>query len=162
MLATIILGTQPWFDYPALSDGVSSPITTPHNFTPGAVAWQAGVSADVAGVIQAIATVGAPVAVVAARGATAEASHLVAVVASQLISPLLWDHYAMLLLLPVAWLLERGHLWALAVPLATPILLIGLAPPVVYPIVFGVCLVAPIVVGWDRRVRTGRPAGATA
>ena len=152
LIATLVTGTQPWFDYPALLGRVSSPITTPHNFTPGAVAWQAGVPAGLAGVIQAGATLGALVAVViAARAATSEASYLVAVVASQLISPLLWDHYAMLLLLPVAWLLERGQWWALAVPLATSILLIGLAPPVVYPIVFAVCLVAPIVVGWDRR-----------
>jgi hypothetical protein len=153
-LATLITGTQPWLDYPALLGRVSSPITTPHNFTPGAIAWQAGASTDLAGLIQAVATIGALVAVVvAARAATAEASYLVAVVASQLISPLLWDHYAMLLLLPVAWLLERGHAWAIAVPLATSILLIGLAPAVVYPIAFAVCLLAPIVVG-----RRGGPA----
>ena len=162
-LATVVAGTQPWFDYPALLGRVSSPITTPHNFTPGAVAWQAGVPADVAGAIQAVATLGAIVAVVAAaRFATSDASYLVAVVASQLISPLLWDHYAMLLLLPVAWLLERRQWWAIAIPLATSILLIGLGPPVIYPIVFAVCLVAPILVGWDRRDRAGHPAGATA
>jgi alpha-1,2-mannosyltransferase len=163
LVATALLGTQPWFDYPALLGRVSSPITTPHNFTPGAIAWQAGISADVAGLIQAIATIGALVAlVVAARFATAEATYLVAVVASQLISPLLWDHYAMLLLLPVAWLLERGHLWALAVPLATSILLIGLAPPVVYPIVFVVCLIAPILVGRRRPAPPAVLAGAPA
>ena len=157
LVATLMTGTQPWFDYPALLGRVSSPITTPHNFTPGAVAWQAGVSSDIAGVIQAITTLGALVAVVvAARMASADAAYLVAVVASQLISPLLWDHYAMLLLLPVAWLLERRQWWAIAVPLTTSILLIGLAPPVVYPIVFGVCLAAPILVG-----RRGSPPGPT-
>jgi glycosyl transferase family 87 len=157
LVATVITGTRPWFDYPALLGRVSSPITTPHNFTPGAVAWQAGVPTDIAGVIQAIATLGALVAVaVAARMASADAAYLVAVVASQLISPLLWDHYAMLLLLPVAWLLERRQWWAIAVPLTTSILLIGLAPPVVYPIVFGVCLAAPILVG-----RRGSPPGPT-
>ena len=35
-------------------------------------------------------------------------SYLVAVIASQLLSPILWDHYALLLLLPVAWLVDRG------------------------------------------------------
>ena len=44
------------------------------------------------------------------RLATAEASYLVAVVASQLLSPVLWDHYALLLLLPVAWLLAARPL----------------------------------------------------
>jgi hypothetical protein len=45
-------------------------------------------------------------ALVAIRVADDEASYLVAVVATQLVSPLLWEHYAVLLLLPVAWLLE--------------------------------------------------------
>jgi hypothetical protein len=98
--------------------------------------------------------------VLAARIATADASYLVAVVASQLISPLLWDHYAMLLLLPVAWLLERGQGWALAVPLATSILVIGIAPPAVYPIAFAVCLVAPIVLG--RRAGDASPTAMAA
>ena len=44
---------------------------------------------------------------------------MVAVVATQLVSPLLWDHYAVVLLLPTAWLLARGAWWALAIPLAT-------------------------------------------
>jgi alpha-1,2-mannosyltransferase len=156
ILATAVTGTQPWFDYPALLGRVSSPITTPHNFTPGAIAWQAGVPADLAGVIQLGVIGGALLAVVvAARVATPDAAYLVAIVASQLISPLLWDHYAMLLLLPVAWLLDRGHLWAIAVPLATSILVIGIAPPFQYPIVFAVCLLAPIAIGR----RHGPPVG---
>ena len=42
---------------------------------------------------------------------------MVTIVASQLLTPLLWDHYAVILLLPVAWLLERGRSWAVAFPL---------------------------------------------
>ncbi len=83
---------------------------------------------------------------IASRWRSAEASYLVAVVASQLISPLLWDHYAMLLLLPVAWLLERRQWWAVVVPLMMSIPLVGIVPGAVYPIAFGICLVAPIVV----------------
>ena len=90
--------------------------------------------------------------VASARWATAEASYLVAVIASQLLSPVLWDHYAMLLLLPTAWLLERRQWWAIAIPLATSILLTGL-PAVVYPVAFWVALVAPIVVGEGRPER---------
>jgi hypothetical protein len=85
--------------------------------------------------------------VVASRRATLEASFLVAVIASQLLSPILWDHYAMLLLLPVAYLLAAGRWWALAIPLATAFPLVGITPPVVYPIVFWVSLVATAVVG---------------
>ena len=166
LLATLVGGTQPWFDYPALLGRVSSPLTTPHNFTPGAIAFQAGVPVDVAGAIQWVSVGLALLAVVAAaRLAPPDASYLVAVVASQLISPLLWDHYAMLLLLPVAWLLERRHWWAVAVPLLTAIPMVGIAPSAVYPLVFGVCLLAPLVVGAadravERDVAATRPAPA--
>jgi alpha-1,2-mannosyltransferase len=157
-LATLLVGPGAWIDYPALLARVSSPLTTPHNFTPGAIAVQLGAPIATASAIQVVATLAALAAlVVAARASTAEASYLVAVVASQLISPLLWDHYAMLLLLPVAWLLERRQWWAAAIPLATSILVVGIAPAVVYPVVFGLCLVAPIVVGW-RGFGAQRPA----
>jgi hypothetical protein len=52
----------------------------------------------------------------------------------------------MLLLLPVAWLIERGHWWAIAIPFATSIPLLSIAPPVTYPIVFLICLFAPILI----------------
>ena len=73
------------------------------------------------------------------------ASYLVAVVASQLLSPILWDHYALLLLLPVAWLVDRGRTWAVLIPLATCVVLVGVIPPLVYPLAFGVTLVALLV-----------------
>ena len=80
--------------------------------------------------------------VFAALRRSAVASYLVVVVASQLLSPILWDHYAMLLLLPVAWLLDRGRAWAALIPLATCVALVGVIPPVVYPLAFAVTLVA--------------------
>ena len=68
----------------------------------------------------------------AARGATPEAGYLVTVVASQLVSPILWDHYAMLLLLPVAWLLERRQWWSVAVPVLQGPLVLNVVPPLVW------------------------------
>jgi hypothetical protein len=75
----------------------------------------------------------------------ADVGYLTAATASQLLSPLLWDHYAMLLLLPVAWLLERRRWWAALIPLATatPIVLLGIVPAAVYPVLFWLGLVAP-------------------
>jgi alpha-1,2-mannosyltransferase len=154
----LVTGLQPWIDYPTLLSRVASPLTTPHNFTPGAVAVQAGASLDVAGLIQAVTTLLAIGAVVlASRRATGEAAYLVTVVASQLVSPLLWDHYAMLLLLPVAWLLERRAWWALAIPLVTSVFVIGLLPAIVYPIAFAAALVAPLVL---RRRASERAVGS--
>ena len=159
LAATAVAGPQPWLDYPALLGRVASPLTTPHNFTPGAIAWQAGASTDVAGLIQVLATAAALAAIVAAvRTTTADASYLVTVVASQLVSPLLWDHYAMLLLLPAAWLFQRGQWWAVAIPLGTSILLTGIAPPAVYPLVFGAAIVGLLVRGRSgRSERSGHP-----
>ncbi len=83
----------------------------------------------------------------AIRWAGDEASYLVAVIASQLVSPILWDHYAMLLLLPVAYLLSAGRWWALAIPLVTAWPLLGITPPLAYPVVFWITIVATLVVG---------------
>lgn len=152
--ATVIAGGPTiWPDYVALLRKVSSPITTSHNFTPGAVAFQMGVAEPAAAALQlgiSAAVVGA-VAISALRW-PAEASYLVAVVASQLLSPVLWDHYAMLLLLPVAWLLERRQWWAVAIPLATSVLLLPIGiPAAVYPVAFLVTLVGLLVVGRPSR-----------
>jgi hypothetical protein len=153
VVATIMGGVGVWSDFVTLVRQVSDPITTEHNFTPGAVAYQLGLPASAASLLQLGCTVLALAAVViAARLATAEASYLVAVVVSQLISPILWDHYAMLLLLPVAFLCAAGRWWALLIPLATAVPLVGLTPAVVYPLSFALVLVALMWVG--RRVET--------
>jgi hypothetical protein len=74
-------------------------------------------------------------------------SYLVAVVASQLLSPILWSHYALLLLLPVAWMVDRGRWWAIAIPLATSVVLVGVIPGWVYPLTFWATVIAVIGVG---------------
>jgi hypothetical protein len=148
--ATLLAGPSAWSDFLLLISRVSDPITTPHNFTPGAVLYQMGVSREAASAIQWLSTGLALVMfVIAALRLSAVPSYLVAVIVSQLLSPILWDHYAMLLLLPVAWLMDRGHWWAALIPLATAVLLVGIVPAWVYPVAFWVCLVA--VVGFAPR-----------
>ena len=152
-VSALILGVGAWADYVDLLRRVGEPVATPHNFTPGAIALQLGAGRELAGGIQVLA-VGATlvVAAVACLRAPAETSYVVAIVASQLISPLLWDHYAMLLLIPTAFLLERGQRWAVILPLA------GWLPAPVYPVLFGVGLLAPLVAGDGRPV--ARPAAS--
>ncbi|HKG56017.1 MAG TPA: glycosyltransferase family 87 protein [Candidatus Limnocylindrales bacterium] len=154
-------GPSVWFDYAALLRNVSDPIATPHNFTPGAVAYQMGAPAGPAAALQLTVSALAAVAVaVASRAVAADASYLVAVVASQLLSPVLWDHYAMLLLLPTAWLIARGHVWAVAVPLATSTVILPIVPAAAYPVAFGVTMVAVLAVAW-RAVPRERSASVT-
>ena len=148
LVATLLAGPGAWSDFLVLIRTVTNPITTERNLTPGAIAYQLGASADVAAVVQLINTFVVVAAFLAAiRWAGDEASYLVAVIASQLVSPILWDHYAMLLLLPVAYLLSAGRWWALAIPLVTAWPLLGITPAVAYPVVFWITLAATLVVG---------------
>ena len=129
LVATLLAGPGAWSDFLVLIRTVTNPITTERNLTPGAIAYQLGASADIAAVVQLINTIAVVAAFLAAiRWAGDEASYLVAVIASQLVSPILWDHYAMLLLLPVAYLLSAGRWWALAIPLVTAWPLLGITP----------------------------------
>jgi len=141
LIATLITGVATWTDYVALLGRVSEPVTTPKNMTPGAVAWRAGASLQVATALQWTAAAAAlAITLFAWLRRDAATGFIVGAVASQLLSPLLWDHYAMLLLLPVALLLERRQWWAAAIPLVT-----WLPADALYPILFALSLVAPIV-----------------
>jgi hypothetical protein len=149
VLATLLTGFGTWTDYVAVLRQVSAPITTSHNFTPGAIAFQLGAPEALASGLQLAVTIAVLVAIGwTALRSPAEVGFLTAVTASQLLSPVLWDHYAMLLLLPVAWLLDRRQWWAALIPLATatPIVLLGIVPAAIYPVVFGAGLLAPPLV----------------
>ena len=151
-LATVLFGPGVWGDYLMLLGRVSAPVTTPHNFTPGAIAFQAGVREDVATLIQLLSMVVVITVVLISLAKTSpEASYLTTVIASQLLSPVLWDHYAVILLLPVAWLLQRGYWWAAAIPLLTSIPSILVMPPAIYLVVFVAGLLAPLLVETSER-----------
>jgi len=159
-VSILVLGSGAFADFLTLARQLADPVSTPHNFTPGAIAYQLGVPADVANVIQLAAMVGVLLVVIAGGlwGAPVP-GYLAAVVASQLLSPILWDHYAMLLLLPVAYLLDRGRWWAALVPLALSVLVVQITPPIAYPICFAVMLVAPLL---DRGAPRGEAVAAPA
>jgi len=153
---TLPVGVSAWSDYVALLARVTKPITTPQNLSFGAVAYAAGVGVDAAAAIQWISVAGTlAVTVFAWFRRDAATGFLVGVVASQLLSPVLWSHYAMLLLLPVALLLERRHWWAAAIPLLT------WAPtPVIYPLVFAAGLLGPVWASVPNQ-RLEAPVGGT-
>jgi hypothetical protein len=117
-VSTVFTGIGTWIDYLALLGRVSSAVSTPHNCSPGAILYQAGFSEAVAGAGQWLASAAAAGAVLLLwRSGRAEVGLMGTIVASQLLTPLLWDHYAMLLLLPTAWLLQRGRTWAAVIPI---------------------------------------------
>ncbi len=110
---TVFTGIGAWTDYLALLRRISPAADAINNCSVGAVLYQAGVPVEVANGVQWLSALVVAAAVLLAwRYARPVAAFQVTVLASQLLTPLLWDHYAMLLLLPIAWLLQRGRYWA--------------------------------------------------
>ena len=66
-----------------------------------------------------------------------ELGFVVTATGSLLLSPLLWDHYLAMLVLPAAFLAERGRWWGMLLPLAAWL------PPVVLPFVVVAAVVLP-------------------
>ncbi len=94
-----------------------------------------------------------------------EVGFMVTVSASLLLSPLMWDHYLAMLVLPAAFLAERGRPWALLLPLAAWL------PPETYPLTVIAATLLPFAAPDSRAPRAGAPgpqieprsaAGATA
>jgi len=161
-IATIVAGPQAWLDWLTVLGNVSHPVLAQNDTGFGRLAYLAGAPESVAVAIH-YANVGLVILVttLAVLRASPVAAYLAVVVASQFVSPVLWDHYALILLLPVAWLLDRGRLWAALIPLATATLLVGLTPVIAYPIAFWITLLA---VTWEgvgrRRGQTLRAQGS--
>lgn len=143
LIATLVTGVATWSDYAALLGRVSRPVTTPKNMTPGAIAWRAGASLEVATALEwAAAAATLAITLFAWVRRDPATCFIVGVVASQMLSPLLWDHYAVILLLPVALLLQRRQWWAAAIPLVT-----WMPIDALYPAVFASGLLGPILTG---------------
>jgi alpha-1,2-mannosyltransferase len=141
LVATLAAGPQSWFQEADLLRRVSQPVLTPHAFGVGRLLYEAGMPEGLAMAFHVLNLVLiAMVAFWATIRATPVASYLAIVVASQFISPVLWDHYALVLLLPTAWLLSRGRWWAVLIPLSTATFLVGISVPAIYPIAFWAAL----------------------
>jgi Glycosyltransferase family 87 len=165
LAATAVTGPTAWLDQMRLLAHLSQPLTTPGNITPGRMAIVAGLDSTVAWAFQ----VGnlvlvALVVLYAVWRATSIASFMAAVVASQMLAPILWGHYAIMLFLPVAWLLARGRRWPILVVLATSVPAIafgdlGLGSSLIYLGSFWLMLLAVV---WEGRTTLRPGAGEVA
>jgi hypothetical protein len=157
-----LIGLGQWLDLATLLRNLSNALTVPTNLSLGATLVVLGVPAGVAAAVQLVNTAAViGLVALAAWKATREAGYLVAVVGSQVISPIVWDHYALVLLLPVAFLLERRQWWALAVPVVTAWVLLPVISTTLYPLLFYGMLFGTLAVGW-RRDGAGRTAPSAA
>jgi alpha-1,2-mannosyltransferase len=165
VLATAVTGLGAWQDLVTLLARVSKPITTPQAFGPGRLAFEAGVPESLAYLVYLANLVAvAGITVFATLRASAAASYMAVVIATQFASPVLWDHYALVLLLPTAYLLARGQWWAAAIPLATSTIgsAIGIGVGWAYPLAFWAALLGVTIVGLREARESTPPLGSLA
>jgi hypothetical protein len=155
LVATVVAGPQSWSDWLAVLGRVGRPVLADNDTGIGRLAYLSGASLELATVIHYVnVALVMLVTTFAVLRASPVAAYLAVVVASQFISPVLWDHYALILLLPVAWLFDRGRVWAALIPLFTATVLAGATPTIAYPVLFWVTLLAVAREGMrDRWVR---------
>ena len=116
-----LVGLGDWPTFLRILTQISSAVDVPANYAIGAAAHRLGLDLAAAGILQTVNTVAMlALVVVAARWLPREPGFLLVVTVSQIVSPIVWTHYALALLLPVAWLLERRQWWILIVPLSHP------------------------------------------
>jgi alpha-1,2-mannosyltransferase len=162
----LVLQPGVWLDYVSIERTISSTVTTvPANFAPASILYFGGVAlaeAQWLGTAHALLVLGV-VALVARRG-SADASLIVAAVASQVIAPVLWDHYAVVLFLAVAWLAARRQWWILVPALAMNATFVGWFPPLLWVGSMDLAIVGVAAVDWwgRRREASPMPAGVPA
>jgi hypothetical protein len=141
------IGLSDWVAFANHVRKIGNGLSQPTNAAIGAIVHGRGASLGVAAAVQVANTLAVlGLVALAALRCRRETGYVVAVVASQLASPIVWDHYALLLLIPVAWLLERRQWWAVAVPIAHAWVLFPFMPFLAYPIAMYAMLLAPFAV----------------
>ncbi len=143
-----LLGLADWIGLLTLLRSLSNAVDIDVNMAIGATLHGLGLTGELARAVQAVNTV-AMLALVVFAGIRLPrtAGFLVAVIASQLISPIVWSHYALILILPVAWLLQRRQWWATLIPLVHIWVLLPFVPNWTYAVAFHAALIGVIVVG---------------
>jgi hypothetical protein len=153
-LGLAVIGLGGWVEMVNVLRNLENSITASTNVSLGAIAYQHGLGLEGAGLLGMagiVAVIG--VVVASALRSSAEAGFLVAVVASQIVSPIIWTHYALILLLPVAWLLQRRQWWAAAIPVSQAWVLLPFMPIEIYSVGFYIALVVVPLVDWRARRR---------
>lgn len=119
-----------WFEWLTVLRNVSDVTGVKANVDLGSAVLLLGGSAGLAQVALYAGYAVAVLAVLFSLRRDRELSYVVTLMATLLLSPLLWDHYLTNLLVPAAFLAARGRLWGLALPLLcwAPTLLVALVP----------------------------------
>ncbi|MCU0484042.1 MAG: DUF2029 domain-containing protein, partial [Chloroflexi bacterium] len=125
-----IVGIDGWLDYVTILRGLEDVSTGPHNFTLGSALEMLGIGAPWPTVAMLAGLAGAVAAVAeAGRRRDPELAVVVALAGTVLFAPFFHPHYLVALLIPAAYVANRGHWWGLLLPLLgwLPGELLGLA-----------------------------------
>jgi hypothetical protein len=118
VVATLpFVGLDGYIQYLTVLGNLTDVTGVAQNFDLGSTALTLGASEQVAGLVLLSGYALAIGAILLSLRRDPEVGFMVALGASLLLSPLLWDHYLAALLLPAAFLAQRGRPWALALPL---------------------------------------------
>ena len=155
VVALPIVGLAGYADYLTILRGLRDISTGPDNMSFTTMLHEAGVAGNVASFaapIGMLATAGFTVWVAARRDAAT--ATVVALTAPLLLAPFFHPHYLVALLIPAAFLADRGRPWGLLLPL------LGWLPGPVLPLVAVLGMVAPLAAGEPGTVESGAPSGA--
>jgi hypothetical protein len=117
LLTLPFVGLAGYGDYVVVLRNLTDVTGVEHNLDLGSLALGLGAGPSVASLFLVAGYAMAAAAVGLSLRRDPETGFHVCVTASLLLSPLLWDHYLAMLVLPAAFLAQRGRPWALALPL---------------------------------------------
>jgi len=154
LLVTLpLVGTASYLDYLTMLRNVSGVTGAPGNLDLGSTVVQLGFAEPLPTLVWVGGGIAAAMAMVLSLRRDREVGYMVSLGASLLLSPLLWDHYLALLLLPATFLAQRGRPWALGLPLLTWL------PAVVLPAVVLAAMLLPFLARDETDTQAG-PAPA--
>jgi hypothetical protein len=146
-----VVGLEGYRDYLRVLGNVSEVTGVPNNLDLGSTVVRLGLGPLPATVALFAGYAVALVAMLLSLRRDREVAFMVTIGASLLLAPLLWDHYLASLIVPAAFLAQRGRTWALALPL------LSWLPPPLLPLVVVASTVLPFAVP-DRDAGAHRPA----
>ena len=138
---------QRWFDWATVLRNVSDLMGIPSNVDAGSAVLLVGGPAWLGTVALFAGYLIAALAMLWSLRRDRELSFVVTLMATLLLSPLLWAHYLTQLLVPAAFLAARGRWWGLVLPL------LGWLPAAVMPLIALIGMLAPFLAP-DRGPRT--------
>lgn len=144
-VAVPIVGVDAYAEYIAILRGLPDITAGPYNLSFASSVRELGMPDPMAG-LASLASYGIGLGSVAfaARRRDASTAFVVTALATLLVAPFIHPHYLVLLLLPAAWLMDRGYWWGIALSL------LGWLPDVVLPFTGLVAIVLVLAIPQER------------